>query len=213
MHIISTPPNPNSPLKRVGYLFFFSAPPRPHLLRACLINQDGCHDNHSAKSENRPGYFRAMTHLLYVNKFSGTTVSDPHYTDIPSGRERTLQARSKSSATNFVTFFSFFLFFFFFFSYAARWKSPSMTAWLHSSGCDFCQFTPQKPRAKCHKFRGRDWWLLFDDFFEFAAQKFCSMSPLRALTHNSWTIEQSLLTHSVINYCFWILGIVFITKR
>lgn len=46
-----------------------------------------------------------MTHLLYSNKFSGTIVNDSHYTDISSG-ERTLQARSKSSTTNFITFFT-----------------------------------------------------------------------------------------------------------
>lgn len=111
-----------------------------------------------------------------------------------------------------------FSFSFSFFSYAVRWKSPSTTAWLQSSGCDFCQFTPQEPRAKCHKFRGRDWRLSIcsrvqNSLSVFLSQKSSSTLPLRALSRNSWTIEQSLLTHSIISYCVWILGIVFITKR
>lgn len=69
------PTHPSSPLERVGFFLPLSLPlsqllhqtpstlPPIFPLRACLINQDGCHDDCSAKTENRAAYFRAMTHL------------------------------------------------------------------------------------------------------------------------------------------------------
>lgn len=73
-----------SSLKQAGSFFSFHPPPSS----LPMFNQPvwlPCQPQHKIWEYSR--YFRAVTYLLYVNKFSGTIVTDSHYTDNPCRRK------------------------------------------------------------------------------------------------------------------------------